>query len=367
MVFGFWQAVKSLRFKLSISVFTLFSLMGSYLVLFIGSCYVEDMAVSLYSYKLKNEEQSVIATYHLNGEQITLDEVSTQLEDMIPTQDRCIVQMMRKKNVNGKDWHFYLISSSFDHFFNYRLLDGRMFTDADWAGKEPICVIEKNLQKDSGTCLGDSITIQGQEFKVIGIIDSMLFGHCILVPDTWTEQFSDMTIRYDIYQHLPGKAEQFAIDWKGIPIKTYSVVTGSGLFSDAIGRMSALVSFIGGICILLFLYVVFATYNLLSGRFYLRVRNFSIRLMLGASHRQLTVQVYFEILILSVIAMLLIFALEPLVYSFVHETINHYFGWGTLLFMVFCAAVIPYSLSRKIMRKEFGKNSISALSGGAVK
>lgn len=367
MIFGFRQALKSLRFKPLISLFTLLSLAGSYLVLFIGSCYVEDMAVSLYSYRLRNAEQSVVATYNLNGEQITLDEVNTHLDEMVRTQDRCMVQLMREQNVNGDDWHFYLVSSSFDHFFSYRPLEGRMFTEADWTGNEPVCVIEKNRQKDKGTRVGDSITIRGQAFKVIGVIDSMLFGHAVLIPDAWTEQLADMAVRYDIYMELPGKADRFAADWETMPISTWSVMTGPEMFSEAVSRMAALVSFIGGICVLLFLYVVFATYNLLSGRFYLRVKNFSIRLMLGASYRQLTVQVYFEILILSVLAMLLVFASEPLVYSFVHETINHYFGWGTLLFMVLCAAVIPYPLSRRIMKREFRKHSISALSGGAAK
>lgn len=366
MLFLFRQALKSLKFKPLISLFTLLSLAGSYLVLFIGSCYVEDMAVSLYTYKLRNAEQSVLATYYPNGEQITLGEIDTCLDRMLQAQDQCIIQMMRVKNVNSKDRHFYLVSSSFDHFFRYKILAGRMLTEEDWSERKNVCLIDKKQHLDSGIQLDDSIFIYGLQFKVIGIIDSMLFGNNILIPDTWTEQFADLTVRYDIYLELYGEADKYAAVWETIPIKTYSVITGNELYSNALNRMTGLIAFIGGICVLLFLYVVFATYNLLVGRFYLRMKNFSIRLMVGASYRQLILQVYFEILVLSILATLLIFVSEPLVYSFVHDTINHYFGWYTLWFMVFCAIAIPYPLSRRIIRKEYKKKSISYLSGGAV-
>lgn len=367
MLFGFLQALKSLRYKPLISLFTLLSLAGSYLVLFVGGCYAEDMAVSLYSYKMKDADQSIVAYYYVNDEQLTSDEIDVQLDQMTRTRNRCIIPWIREQQVNDKDLNYKIVPPSFNQFFNYKLLEGRMFTEEEWKEKRPVCIIEKSRKDLLGVQLGDSIEIQGKQFAVIGIIESMLFGKDVFIPNSWEKDFADLIIRYDVYLQLYEKADKDTIIWETIPIKNYTVMTGQELFSNSIGQMARLIAIIGGICVLLFLYVLFATYNLLSGRFYLRVRNFSIRLMVGANYRQLTMQVYFEILILSILAMLLVFASEPLVYSLVHETINHFFGWGTLIFMVFCAAIIPYPLSCKIMKKEYRKNSISALTGGAAR
>lgn len=366
MLFGFFQALKSLRYKPLISLFTLLSLAGSYLVLFVGGCYVEDMALSLYSYKIKNADQSIVAYYYVNDEQLTFDQIDTQIDQMVKTKRRCLIPWIREQQVNDNDANYKLVPPEFNQFFNYKLLEGRMFTEEEWREKSPVCVIEKSRKNLLGVQLGDNVEIQGKQFAVIGIIESMLFGKDILLSNAWKDEFDDMIVRYDIYLQLFEKANKDAIIWETIQIKNYSVMTGRELLSNSIRQMARLIAVIGGICVLLFLYVLFATYNLLSGRFYLRIRNVSIRLMVGANYQQLTIQVYFEILILSVLAMLLVFASEPLVYSFVHETINHFFGWGTLVFMVFCAIIIPYPLSRKIMRKEYRRNSISALTGGAA-
>ncbi|WP_124100008.1 ABC transporter permease [Ruminococcus sp. Marseille-P6503] len=69
-------------------------------------------------------------------------------------------------------------SGSFEQFEN-RIIEGRGFSENELEGSEPVIIVEKNLMYNgSEISVGDTVTLGGKEFKIIGIggVTSAPFG-----------------------------------------------------------------------------------------------------------------------------------------------------------------------------------------------
>lgn len=210
------------------------------------------------------------------------------------------------------------------------------------------------------------MTIGANSFRVIGVVQTMEFTGRILLPAAFFNAYEEELYGY----RLVIQSNQVETALQGVrehlPLCRISVETGEAHFQSGVASIAQLIILVGGVCLCAFVYALFSAYCVFSARLRASQRSLGIRWMLGATMKQLVAQISLELLALSLCAIVVVFCLEPLVYSLVHATINHVFGWPTALFLVVCACVSSQCMASRMVKQLTKKGILPLLAGGAA-
>lgn len=368
MKFHLLQALKSLRFKPAVTAFTLLGLVGSFLILFLGVCYVEDLIHSLEGFQINNAQHSMVATLYADPYETNdmPDAIQQKLHETEGIININIVTTVMQQHVDGSQRRLLLTDETYANTFNFPVLAGRTFTATEAHTRSGVCIVERDYLMDTGLILGDCVEIDDKKFEIIGVIRTMAYTGALFLPISYIIDYQQDIKRFDIVVTTQQTDSLDSIHWSKIKTGQLQLMDGETYYHQEVGQIMNLIIVVCGIGLFVFIYAMFSVYNMAYARVLVQRKTIGIRLMLGADYLQVWFQLFFEILILSLGAILVIFSFEPLIYRIVHNTINHQFGLRPALMMIGCSFLVSAPMAYRILRKLMKTNICLLVKGESI-
>ncbi len=185
----------------------------------------------------------------------------------------------------------------------YRLVEGRLLTEEEHEQGAPYCLVSWG---GSERRIGDKINVLGNELEVVGIVQCpMMFGG-IMVSQNWLYRtIGNSRIQFRISIHAPngwGDITQGDVR-RGLPLEEISAVTrGEEIYKEYYESIdqqiwkrlsSSLMVLIPALCSLA---------AILFGKVMEQKYQIGLRMALGATKRQIVIEIFFENFILFIAA-----------------------------------------------------------------
>ncbi len=220
----------------------------------------------------------------------------------------------------------------FESDFHARLTDGRFFEKNDFDEKRNVCIIEQELARKFKMSTGDIYKVMETDFEVVGIVkmntwsDSVIVPDCILPDIPYSETYLQ---NYEIIVKTPAK--DFSIDdlLETLTDERYRISL-QGL-SEQIYRQSMIealgnITLVTAASIFIFMYAFLNLISIAEFRRSTKIKDFGIRLALGASERQLYFESMIEYLIIMLVSVVILFLMTPVVSSVTEDLISWRLG-----------------------------------------
>ena len=260
---------------------------------------------------------------------------------------------------NGRAQSFFLkrTDETFWHIFDFTFLEGAPFNQRDDDNRNFVAVINRSTRDalfgSSASGLGRSVTVDGQTFRIVGVVKDVPFLRMTTFSDIWapistakTEAFRDEivgdyfgTVLAKTRSDIPGLRRQFAGMLRQVELPPdYDTLTAA---LDSPFEAVAHVLFgrheqeshpgklLGGLLGAMFLFMLLPTVNLVNinlSRIFERSSEIGVRKAFGASSRVLVGQ----------------FVVENVVLTLVGSAIG-LLGSGLMLRLLTISGLIPYA------------------------
>ncbi len=347
------QAINHLKTRKTLHGIMIITFLLGYAALYLGLSYGEGMLAQVQTMQLKK------SGYYA---QLSLTEEQRQSGVFAPTRGTIDAFLQSRPGVQGytcvthvstgsalggdSGRYFHMIDPEFPAFYNYSIVGGRFFIPEEFAAADArVCLAETGV---GGVRVGDSIAIGDAEYTVVGLIASALFRSSVLIPQTGRYNGDitgfDVVMRADTALPPP-------INWDELPF--FQPVTQT---TDAYSR--GLLRYAGtnfgavlAVCLVLFAYMMFNTYNILKNKATEDAAGFGVRMALGARWRDVFYQFFLEVLLLMLAGLALLLALDPLLAPLIRTTFEHRLGTLTVGVLLGSCVLSAYVLAKTVLRK----------------
>lgn len=235
-------------------------------------------------------------------------------------------------------------------FYNFKLISGRFFNDDDLESNEQICVVEEQLIDSGKAKLGGYYKIGNEEYKVIGVIYTAEFRSRVFIPHI-REVDKDQSIFYNIALQYDDINNYKLINWDELHGNIQGNQTAIESTNAGIMYIKGVLSTFGIIGIILMLYCLINSYNIIVNRVISNSTNYGIYLAVGASPKKIYLQVFMEIFIFALIALILVFVIDSFTSSWIKMVIEHYIGMFSVIVMFFITFLTSFIISSLTARR----------------
>lgn len=350
MGFTLRQSLKSLAASPFVSAVVTLSLIGGLLAVFLALGNADEFLFDTQSCKYGDDGDYYMwvnadAPLDVDG----LDPADLGAEYIVSTNEYYV-----NDGISSEGIYVRAVDPGFEECFHSRLISGRYFDENDTGA---VIIIELDVAKRRGLSVGDSVSILGVDYEIIGIvkmnawlsnyiplksyIDTQpLFGNYFnsheIVVGSPPEDFNSSRITGTPPERLSNEGWSEDVYWQYIKSAFVKIVTMG----------------IVGLCVF-----VYAAMNLMivaDFRSRSRMSELGLRITLGAKPRQLFFESFFEYLVMTLAASLILIAATPLITRVVGEFMSWRLGMlsggGLILFAVISAAVIAALTTAKTRR-----------------
>ncbi len=207
-------------------------------------------------------------------------------------------------------------NASYQHVMNYQLAEGRFLSPLDIASDANVAVLgsqEATTLFGAANALGNTMTINGIPFKVVGVLESKgsSFGQSqdnfVAIPWTVAESVLGQTSISNIYlsadatanmTNLTNRLNLKLLNWLG-SASNFSLTTQSQILSTLSSITTTMQDVLGGIAGISLLVGGIGIMNIMLVSVTERTREIGIRKAIGASHRAIMLQFLVESLTLA--------------------------------------------------------------------
>lgn len=245
----------------------------------------------------------------------------------------------------------------------FYMISGSFYTDEEADGTEPICVISHRLQKDLDCKVGDSITMSGIAYTLKGVYadDSPV----IRIP---LEIFSSVyrtAYTYDIQLKKGYDASVEGVEAVNAIYDEYGITTRDYLLATAYyDESNRLKNAVTGISIMLaiagvvLLYAALNISNILVNKIHSDMKNYTIKMQLGASKGKLFGFLAVQLLLLMLISVGIDMTVTAVLHHFMPYIATFPFSLNSLVVILTVGIgsvyilILSWMLIRRIYRKE---------------
>lgn len=258
-------------------------------------------------------------------------------------------------------------SSGPDKIVNFKMIDGRYFTEAELSGNDRLCIISTALQKELGCGVGDIVTVGKEDFTVIGVHIKRELS--VNIP---IRTFSERYETFHNYNILFTK--ECDVKTKGLRIineilDEYGLKSTSYMFlSDFYDEHNDLKNAYLGLFLMFAIASVVLVYaalnisNIMVNKINADMKNYTIRMQLGAAKGSIFGFLWVQLLILMLISVgadtLIIFLLKKFVPFFAMYQFD--LSPTAVLLTVLIGAIYVFILSSSLVKKIFRERQVRA-------
>lgn len=235
------------------------------------------------------------------------------------------------------------VAGDLSGLFRLELSEGRFFTPEELAGQSQVCCVGQVTAREKNLHPGDTLTIQGSRYDIVGIasIDASYLD--VLVPlDALYELQPNATPQQNLYcvTALPVTSQTMEIAFLtvGRQAKIVSLATAQALQNSQHKQMLSSLKVYGAAGAVAFAFTLFNLGLVQKGKFEQHCYLYAIQRALGARSRQLFIQFTGENLLIAVIAAVLALVLLPAGLHFLGFE-AFYFPYHLAAIVVLCIAV----------------------------
>ena len=369
MRFSLFQSIKSVSRRKSNSILSILCFFFGALLLFIACCYGEAFLAELNRYQIKQGDESIYVEISPQQEEtkklVTSQNVYSFLQSYDFVNEICLTELIIIENISNETVYAYLIDENFTDTFPYTLVSGRMFSPTEYKEAGNVCMIEQDIIDRGDAESEGSIILNGKQYRIIGVISTMDSPKGIFLPISAEAGLQDAIGKFTIVARLKDLQYADRINWPQLTAGYVKAITVQEHYQQAASRLLQLFTIVFLVGVSVYLYSLINIYNIIVARVAEYSRSIGVRMAVGARPRDIFMQLYFEILLMMLAAMLIIFALDPLIDIAVRTTLNHLFGPITLLIMCVNTFVTTFIITMSLFRRIM-KHSEADLMGGCL-
>ena len=249
---------------------------------------------------------------------------------------------------------------------NYRELSqmalcGGKWLDTDGLSSDFVCIIGKNFAKKyfAKNSLGNKINILGNEFEIIGVTDNINFLDSIIIPMNCLDKLH--LKNHDLTYYIKFK-DKYELEKQAVLLKdfisdkfkfTADIKLYKDKHKDDINREHAFTTVLFAITGVVLLYALLNIINIIFNKVNEDRKSYGIKLALGASQKDIFMQNFFELIILSLLSsiivtlatLIVIYIINNYIFSFFSISINIY------IICVFICIIFSLLISFLMLRK----------------
>lgn len=322
-----------LRHNKKTNILIVLSLIASLLPLYISFANIQYFISSLSLIKIHETEKTYLA-YVDDG-----NEAEAIYKDLLASAS--LKQYEQTDFIYGEKWMKVTITyldDVIDEYENIRVLHKSDEANNDY----PLCAIEKNLLKFYDINIGNIIKVNGKEYRIAAIVNSIYNLQSIILPR------SELTDPNNIYKNVI-YFDNAGVLPKASPtlvIKHAADVCNAEMINGLI--RSLIIMLVGGILL------IFAITNIsmiFIGEFEQTKTSVGIRRLLGAEINQIKQIILIKNLILILISDFVVYATSPLITWMSGTTIDLYYSFGIIVLHCAVSCIIAFLLTQNFIRR----------------
>ena len=339
---------KTIRYKLVLNIVLIISLFIGLYAVFIVVSMMDSMLQIRFTMSLKNESEVSIAHISQSSESTLTAPINVKSIEALLSQYDFIKDKTIIENVNQSDIFTDEVSisysvpdESFSDFHNYKICEGRFFNENDFNSMDKICVIEQQLMDTGKYQYGSNYIIENEAYKIVGYTAEYrgrVFLPRLREPDKTRLNYYDVAVRYNNIN------DYMRINWESLN-GSVDNKTGVEYRKDGTAYVQSVLRNFGIVAVIILLYSLINSYNIIANRIAANSASYGIYLSVGASPRKIYIHIFLEMSIYALIALLLIFLIDPIVSTFIKQFLEHYVGVFSVCTMVFMALFISLIIS----------------------
>lgn len=341
---------KTIRYKLVLNIVLIISLFIGLYAVFIVVSMMDSMLQIRFTMSLKNESEVSIAHISQSSESTLTAPINVKSIEALLSQYDFIKDKTIIENVNQSDIFTDEVSisysvpdESFSDFHNYKICEGRFFNENDFNSMDKICVIEQQLIDTGKYQYGSNYIIENEAYKIVGVIYTAEYRGRVFLPrlrepDKTRLNYYDVAVRYNNIN------DYMRINWESLN-GSVDNKTGVEYRKDGTAYVQSVLRNFGIVAVIILLYSLINSYNIIANRIAANSASYGIYLSVGASPRKIYIHIFLEMSIYALIALLLIFLIDPIVSTFIKQFLEHYVGVFSVCTMVFMALFISLIIS----------------------
>ncbi len=352
-MFSIGQALVHLKRRKWLHIIMIFSFILGYAALYLGLSYGDGLLAQAETTRLKKDgfyaQLSVTEEQRQSGAFApTRGTVDTLLAGRPALQGyACVTNVYYETLGAGDGQYFHMVDAKFPEYYNFFLQEGRFFTSEEFAAEDArVCLAETGVG-GGGVRVGDTLIIGDAAHTVVGVIGSALFRSRVLIPQT--EQYNAYIVGFDVAMQAD-VTQPPPINWDETPFFRPEMQTVDAYSAGIAQYTAANFAAVLAVCLVLFVYMLFNTYNILKNKAVEDAASFGVRMAMGARWRDIFRQFFFEVLLLMLAGLLILLALNPLLAPLIRTTFEHRLGPLSIGALAGSCALSALVLAKLVLR-----------------
>lgn len=353
MRFSLKQAVSSIRGSIFTTVFLILTFMGGFLIVFAATGFADAFLSDMKCYM-----------YGSNDDYYAWINTTSELSGAASEVDGYMLAGGYYCSDGGADGYYVsAVQSGYENGFHNKLLSGRYFDEDEYSGKKKVCMVEASLADEMGYSVGDTCSVMGAELEIIGIVKTNAWLGRYIVPMDLVSVIpysGSYLVNYEVIVKEPSSEFSLMAFLDGLTDSEYRI-SKSGRSSEiyrnmvisSVGRTTTVIL----VSLLILIYALMNLVNIAEFRRDAKSKEIGIRLSLGADMKQIYRETFLEYLLLMLAAIVLLFAMSPMIATVLKGWISWKPGAVSLiglpLFAVIFSAIVS-SVVTKPFRKYDG-------------